>query len=148
MYRVYVYSLSILLTGLVLWPAFREPARDSFPLSNYPMFSYGRADPMLTMSHVLGVQADGSRAPLSPSISVGNIEVLQSLMTIHAAIKAGRKRQASFCEEVAIRVLGDSDLNDVVAVELVTSRFDCVAYFEGETEPKKRKVHHRCEVSR
>jgi hypothetical protein len=150
MYRAYVYTVSIVMTCLVLWPAFRDPPRDSFPLSNYPMFSYGRPDPMLTMPHALGVHADGARIPLSPSISAGTYEVLQSMMTIDAAINGGPQTSATLCHEIAERIAesADDDLADVESVEIARSTFDCVAYFEGETEPKQRQVHMRCEVER
>jgi hypothetical protein len=149
-YRTYVYTISVLLTGLVLWPAFRDPPVDSFPLSNYPMFSFGRPDAMITMPHALAVHEDGTRTPLSPSISAATFEVLQSMMTIDAAIRGDTQHKASLCVQIASRVAesGDSELSDVAAVELATSTFDCVAYFEGDTEPRERRVHHRCEVSR
>ncbi len=150
MYRAYVYTVSIVMTVLVLWPAFRDPPRDSFPLSNYPMFSYGRPDPMLTMPHALGVNAEGEATPLSPSISAGTYEVLQSMMTIQAAINGGPRTSNGLCHDIAGRVAesGDDDLADVREVIIATSTFDCVAYFEGETEPKARQVHVRCEVER
>jgi len=150
MYRAYVYLVSVVLTGLVLWPAFRDPPRDSFPLSNYPMFSYGRPSPMLTMPQALGVHEDGTRTPLPPTISAGTYEVLQSMMTIDAAIRGGPQQQASLCVEIAARIAdsGDDDLSDVEAVELAVSTFDCVAYFEGDTAPRERHARHRCEVQR
>ncbi len=150
MYRVYVYSVSVLLTALVLWPAFRDPPVDSFPLSNYPMFSYGRPDPLLTLPHALGVHADAEETPLSPSISAATYEVLQSMMTIQAAIDGGPSTQASLCHQIAERVAesGDAELADVESVEIATSTFDSVAYFEGDTEPRARRVHMRCEVER
>lgn len=150
MYRSYVYAVSVLLTALVLWPVFRDPPVDSFPLSNYPMFSAGRPDPMLTLPHALGVHEDGERTPLSPTIASDNWEVLQSMMIINSAINGGPPTQVSFCLAIAGRVRdsGDDDLGDVVAVELATSTFDTVAYFDGDTAPRERVVHHRCEVER
>lgn len=150
MYRLYVYAVSLGLTGLVLWPAFRDPPVDSFPLSNYPMFSAGRPDPMLTLPHALAIHGDGKRSPLSPTIASGNWEVLQSMMIINTAINGGDRTQGPFCAAIALRVAesADEDLEDVMAVELATSTFDTVAYFEGDTEPRQRQVHRRCEVAR
>ncbi|RLB54819.1 MAG: hypothetical protein DRJ42_08020 [Deltaproteobacteria bacterium] len=150
MYRTYVYTVSVVLTGLVLWPAFRDPPVDSFPLSNYPMFSAGRPDPMLTLPHALGVHEDGERTPLSPMIASDNWEVLQSMMIINTAINGGAHTQEPFCAAIAGRVAesNDDDLADVVAVELATSTFDTVAYFDGDTAPRNRQVHRSCEVTR
>ena len=37
---------------------------------------------------------------------------------------------------------------DIVMVELITSTFDSVKYFEEGPEPLSRQLHHRCEVTR
>lgn len=134
------------MIALVVSPALREPPADSFPLSDYPMFSHGRPTPQMELTHALGVRADGSRVPLPPMVSAGNREVLQSMMTIHAATFSARRR--AFCDEVAARVAASPELQDVQAVELATSTFDAVAYFERSPEPLTRRVHVRCEVRR
>jgi DNA-binding transcriptional LysR family regulator len=131
---------------IVASPAFRHPPRDSFPLSDYPMFSHGLASPEFTLSHALGVRADESTVPLSPMVSSANREVLQSMMTIHNAVADGRA--ISFCHEVAARVAESSDLDDVARVRIVTSRFDSVAYFESGPEPLERTLHAECAVAR
>src|SRR5687767_13889389 len=84
MNRIAGYVLIVVALSLVLWPAWR--GKDSFPLSNFPMFSYGRPDPHMTLSQVLGVRANGSRVPLPPKITCGNVEVLQAKVTITRGI--------------------------------------------------------------
>jgi hypothetical protein len=151
MHRAFVYGVSVLLVGLVLWPAFRDPPRDSFPLSDYPMFSYGRPSARTTISHALGVTDEGERVPLPPIVSAANREVLQSMMIIENAIGGGPARVASFCNEVAARVAerrDDADFARFVAVEIATSTYDGVAYFAGDTGPLERRVHARCVVPR
>jgi len=151
MHRAFVYGVSVLLVGLVLWPAFRDPPRDSFPLSDYPMFSYGRPRARTTISHALGVTASGERVPLPPIVSAANREVLQSMMIIENAIGGGAARVASFCNEVATRVAerrDDEDFARFVDVEIATSTYDGVAYFAGDTEPLERRMHARCAVPR
>ena len=141
-----VYAFSALMIALVLSPALRDPPADSFPLSDYPMFSHGRPTPDMEITHALGVRADGTRVPLPPMVAAANREVLQAMMTIHAAV-FGPDRQA-FCEEVATRVAAAEELRDVVSVELATSAFDAVRYFEESPRPLARRVHARCEVPR
>ena len=144
--RVYAYVVSVFTIGAMLSPALRDPPVDSFPLSDYPMFSHGRPSPEMTLTHAHGVAADGSRQALAPMISSGNREVLQSMMTISNEVHGGRA--APFCLEIAERVAASDDLDHVVTVELLTSTFDSVKYFEDGPEPLRRDLHHRCEVSR
>ncbi len=148
--RVYASTLSLLVTLAVLSPLLRDPPRDSFPLSNYPMFSSGRADPTLVLTQALGVQSDGRSFPLPPIISTGSHEVLQSMQTLHREVRRGRSRRDTFCREVAQRVAAadDPSLRDTHHVELVHSRFDALAYFETGTEPLQRRRLARCEVPR
>lgn len=144
--RLAVAAFSIVLSLLVLSPAWRDPPADSFPLSDYPMFSHGRPDPGLTLTHALGVRSDSTSVPLAPPISAGNAEVLQSMVTIHRSVFGGRG--PVLCEEIAERVLSDPSLDAIQTIELVTSEFDCVRYFDETPEPISRNVHVRCPVRR
>ena len=146
MTRAFAYGVSLVLVALVISPALRDPPVDSFPLSDYPMFSHGRPSPEMTITHAHGVSASGEREPLSPMISSGNREVLQSMMTISNEVHGGRA--ALFCLEIAERVVADSDLDHIESIELLTSTFDSVAYFEHGPEPLSRELHHRCQVPR
>ncbi len=139
-------AISIALTLAVLSPLTRDPSFDSFPLSDYPMFSYGRPSPMMEIEHALGVDADGTRRALPPIVSSGNREVLQSWRTIGQAIEGGRAE--TFCEEVAQRVVEDGDFDDVLEVEIASSEYDAVRYFEAGPTPINRVVHARCAVRR
>jgi hypothetical protein len=104
----------------------------------------------MTVVHALGVRSDDGRVPLSPMVASANREVLQSGVNIRQAIEAGTERTHAFCAEVADRVSrsGDADLSDVITVEIATSVFDTVLYFEVGSEPIDRRVHARCEVGR
>ncbi|MEM9067582.1 MAG: hypothetical protein AAGE52_03720 [Myxococcota bacterium] len=146
MRHLFVYGFSALMIGLVISPALRDPPVDSFPLSDYPMFSHGRPNPDMEITHALGVRADGTRVPLPPLVSAGNREVLQSMMTIANETFSPRKRD--FCAEVAERVAESGDFEDVEGVELATSIYDAVHYFEVSPEPAQRRVHYRCAVTR
>ena len=138
--RSLLYAFAVL--AVLASPAFRDPPRDSFPLSNYPMFSSGRPDPHFTLTHALGVDADGTRVPLSPRVAAGSFEVLQAMRTIGYAVQEGRGE--AFCVEVAGRV-AEAGL-PFEAVELATSRFDTLRYFDESPVPLERHVHHRCPV--
>jgi hypothetical protein len=137
------YGLTAVVLLLVVSPAFRDPPRDSFPLSNFPMFSQGRPSPRFILTHALGVDAAGARRPLSPWIATGNREVLQAMVWLGAAL---RDPDGS-CETIAARVARHGSA-EVRAVELVTSDFDSVAYFVSSPAPVSRRVHARCEVGR
>ncbi|MEM9195840.1 MAG: hypothetical protein AAGF12_42130 [Myxococcota bacterium] len=148
MERAFAYIIPLAMVAATLWPAFRDPPRDSFPLSDYPMFSAGRTDPTLVLSHVLGVDDEGNRTPIPPRVSAGTFEVLQSLVMIRQAVHSGLA--LTFCAEVAERVRDSSseELRRVERLEVVTSTFDSVAYFESDGTPTSRVVHARCEVER
>ncbi len=132
--------------GAVLFPAFRTPPQDSFPLSDFPMFSHGRPDPGMVLAQALGVRSNGEKVPLAPMISSGNREVLQSMMTIHRELHS--PRASAFCAEIAERVAGEEDLRDVEQVELSMSTFDAVAYFEDAEAATERDIRVSCEVRR
>jgi len=128
----------------MLVPALRDPPADSFPLSDYPMFSQERASPEMILEQALAVLPDGRRLPLPSMVSAANHEVLQSMMTIHREVHAGTGRAQAFCRAVARRAALDDEFKRAVAVELASSRFDAVAYFEGSPEPLDRVVLVRC----
>lgn len=133
------------MVAAVVSPAFRDPPADSFPLSDYPMFSHGRPSPMFTLTHAVGIDAAGVSTPLAPLVSSGNREVLQSMVTIEHGVHHGA---ANFCEEIAVRVAADADLEDIVFVELVTDTWDTVAYFDEDAPSQDHQVHAHCEVPR
>jgi hypothetical protein len=143
----YVFSASMLV--LTTSPLFRDPPRDSFPFSDFPMFARGRPDPEMILEQAVGVTADGVRMPLSPMVASANREVLQSLATIRRAIFGGPDATRRFCTEVATRVtLEGAALDAVTEVEVVSSRFDAVAYFVDRRDALSRHVYARCRVAR
>jgi len=146
--RLHAYVLSAVVLAAVASPPFRDPPEDSFPLSDYPMFSKARPAATIVLTNVVGLRRDGSQVVLSPQVSVGNDEVLQAMATIRNAVRAGRTRLAAFCEEAAERVADRQSLADVIEVRIATRRFDAIAYFRDGPEPERTVVHHRCEVRR
>lgn len=144
-WRVAPVLFSVALLAVVFVPVTWEAHEDSFPLSSYPMFSHGRPDPVLTLMHAVGIRSDGSREPLSPMLSAGNREVLQSLRTIEIGVQNGAD---AFCAEVASRVREAGE--DYAEVELATDTWDTVAYFASDDAQESLQQHHvhaRCEVA-
>ena len=140
----WVFTLAFaLLTALMLYPAVRTPARDSWPLSNFPMFARPR-DGTVQAVWVRATGPNGNPlATLTPKQATGISEVLQArrfLFTL--AARAPLSERQAFCQEVrdrnAARLPGDAVL------EVVWARFNALDYFSGDTAPEAQKVIHRC----
>ncbi|AUX40963.1 hypothetical protein SOCE26_023650 [Sorangium cellulosum] len=141
----YAYGVSAGLVLLMLAPLFRRPPVDSFPLSTYPMFSWGRHDARTTVERAVGVGARGERRPIPPRL-VGSEEVLQAKATLAQSIRQGARAARALCRGIAARVAEQDSYADVVAIELRTDTFDAVAFFEGQEAPVDSKVHATCKV--
>lgn len=135
--------VSVVTAIAVVQPAFRDPPRDSYPLSNYPMF----AQPLQATNSadaVVGVTADGERRTLSPQRIADTDEVIQAVGYVYNELAAGRADR--LCSEVAQRV-ADAGPTQVVAIQVVTERQDSVAYFQGARDPEVT-LHASCQVAR
>ena len=140
--------VSLVFTGVVLFPAFLSPAQDGFPLSTFPMFSRKMPDPSLVVTQVLAVFPDGERRALPPKLATGNEEVIQTLRMIHDQTYGGDERAKAFCRDIATRIeeRASPPWKEAVAVEIARSHFDSVKYFEIGPEPIQRKTLQRCPV--
>lgn len=141
--RVWVAAWSVGLLVAVLWPILRDPPRDGFPLSNYPMFSADRRSAEAEIGHVVGYSREGRHRPLPPAL-LGTEEIMQAYQTVRVAI--GRGQAPALCRSTAARVRADPDHADLERLEVRTDRYDGLAYFEGDTKPRATKVHARCPV--
>jgi hypothetical protein len=136
---------SVVLVAAVLSPLARDPRRDGFPLSTYPMFAAPR-DTRMTLSFAYGVTAAGDRRLLEPAV-VGTREVLQAAMTIAQAVGRGAADAAELCRHIATAVADDPQRADVVEVRVVTGDEDAVAYLaDGSFGPERLRA--RCAVER
>ncbi len=122
----------------VLSPLTRDA--DSYPLSNYPMFSH-RIDAVNDVRTVIGRDRDGARRLLSPQLIADSDEVMIALQTVYDAIGGGAADD--LCATVADRL---DDAAGISRVEVVTERYDTVAWFRGERDPLSVRVHAACEV--
>jgi hypothetical protein len=141
--RAWAYAFSAAVLLAVAWPLAWDARDDSFPLSTYPMFS-GRQSSEANIAHVVGLTETGERVVLPPE-AVANDEVIQAYETVRQAIAQGAEGTYALCAEAAAWA-GDHR-NSVVSVQVVTDRFDAVAYFDGERAPEQSTVHTECGVS-
>src|SRR3990170_2002557 len=118
---------------------------DSFPLSNYPMFTHNPGE-TTGIERAVGLSEAGVEVRLSPELSGGTVEVIHAAQTLTNAVRRGEAGE--LCAEIAERVAG-SDSSEVVEVVVATDRFAIVAGLrEDDPQPVERVVHARCEVPR
>lgn len=138
---VALFGVGLLLA--VLWPILRDPPRDGFPLSNYPMFSADRRTAEADIGHVVGFSREGRHRPVPPAI-VGSEEIMQAFQTVRLAIRRGDAGE--LCRDAAERVRADPAHADLERLEVRTDSYDALAYFAGDTKPRRTQVHARCPV--
>ena len=76
---------------------------DSFPLSNYPMFTHNPKD-TTGIERAVGITAGGAEVRLSPELSGGTVEVIHAAQTLTNAVRRGEADE--LCTEIAGRVAG------------------------------------------
>ncbi len=96
----------------------------------------------VSVPHVILVDEDGEEWPAPPP-AIANDEVLQAQATIRQALRHGDEATEALCERVASWAHG----SDAISVQIVTSTYDAVLYYEGDKEPLDRTQHAMCEVS-
>lgn len=116
--------------------------RDSFPLSTYPMFSTRRSTAE-TVDTAVAVDGDGIVHRLGPERIGGTDEIILATATVSDAINRGTVTQ--LCAEIAGRVAGIGPAG-ATTVEVVTERFDAIAWYRGDHRPIERHVHATCAV--
>ena len=137
--------VSAVVLAITLAPALREPPRDSFPLSDYPMFA--RARGVSSLDVVVGFDEVGQLHRVPPS-AVANAEVMQAAQTIAHAVRERRAR--ALCAEVAARVAADPRLGAIQRLEVQSRRVDFHRYFVDDEGATPLRVRRRaaCEVPR
>lgn len=134
----------VLVVGFGVWPVVAQ--RDSYPVSNLPMFESPRTrtEPVVT-AVAIGGEGDTARVwRLGPQRLAGTDEVIAAGATLRRAVAAGTADV--LCGEIAARV-ADQGPHEARFIEVVTERYDAVAWFQGERTPIERVVHHRCAVT-
>lgn len=136
MKRAGPYLVSALLIAAVWLPVLEN--EDSFPLSNYPMFSKARPT-IAHIDHVVGRLPDGTTEVIPPAI-VGSGEVLQAKTIVTHAIQRGRRATRQLCRAIAGRA------PEYERIEIRSDSYDVPSYFDGNTKPLKSRVHARCKA--
>lgn len=121
-------------------PGLRPNPHDSFPLSNYPMFSYPR-DRVNALATAVALAPDGSIERLSPTLISGGYEPVRAFVVVESAIAA--RDTDSLCREIAERVRRNPN-NASKRIQVVTELHDTVAWFRTDGEPLERTVHSEC----
>ena len=122
----------------MLLPPLRNPPRDSFPLSTYPMYAHDRADTAIFRTAV-GVTRSGAIERLSLDLIADTDDPLVAQGLLRDAV--GRGDGQALCNEIAERVASADDRGDLVLVEVVEVNLDL-----DSGEELDRRVHGRCEV--
>lgn len=138
--RLRAYAISFVLIGLVVSPLAGAFEGDSFPISTYPMFA-SRKSSEARLSHVVLVDENGAERPAPPS-AIANDEALQAQETLRQALDSGDATTAALCERIAGRVVN----SEAVYVQIVTSTYHVIRYYQGQREPIARSVIATCEV--
>jgi len=123
-------------------------ARDSFPLSTYPMFSTDRKG-RVTVPHVIGITDDGQRVPLHyRHYGTGGLNQVRK----HIARGVRRGKAAAIAQRYAdslahpTRTLRRREAA-VQRVVVVRSRFIFEDYFTAQSNmPARETVHAQCLV--
>lgn len=144
-YRSLALLVSLVFVALTLLPALRDPPKDGFPLSTYPMFSSVRKTGWIHV--IVGYDAAGEEHKIPPPL-VANFEVMQAAQTIRRAIRGKRARQ--LCEEVAARASAHADYAQLERLEVQSRLLEPLSYFTSEAGrvPRKIKRRARCQLPR
>jgi hypothetical protein len=134
-------AVGIMVVLLVL-PVLGIPSRDSFPLSDYPMFSTRRGR-TVDVAHVLAVAGDGSTSVVPPA-RLGTDEVLTARAVI-ARAAADPEAALRLCEHVAASFVDDQE---VVGLVVRVDRFDVLDYFTDDRGPIESREVGACPISR
>ena len=140
--RAWAYLVALGALGAMLWPL-RSGARDSFPLSTYPMFASQRGTPVLFAA--VAVTRDGEERSI-PAALVASGEVLQTKVLIQRTVERGRAAVRELCERTAEKLAREPA--DLAAVEIVRRRYDPIEYFESGPRPIERELLFRCPIVR
>jgi len=143
--RLVAYGWGLTLVLCSIWPAFRTPTVDSYPLSTYPMFSQRRGQPWL--HRMLALDDSGAPFPLAPKL-IANAETLQAAVTVRRAVDGGKGAMKDLCSEVAARVSRDPELSKVRRLQIQAVQYDPIEYFVSGRVPMAARTLQTCRVRR
>jgi hypothetical protein len=143
MSRVIAFTWGLGLVLVTASPLLRAPLDDGFPLSTFPMFAAPLEQPVFYSAEA--VRPDRSRVMVPPEI-IANGAAMQAAQTLQAAHAQGLEALRQLCGRIAKQVPRDPKLREVQRVEIVSTRYDPLAYFMSAPAPGERDVLHKCRV--
>ncbi len=145
--RVGGYGLAAVSVALTLAVPLLPHARDSFPLSTYPMFSRPRGE--LTIASLRARGPGGGRLPVEPR-DIGSAEVLQAKAIVDAAVRGGDRTRQELCRRVAQRLAKREAGPRLTELELVRRRVVPLDYLLSEpgdaTASARPELLARCRI--
>jgi hypothetical protein len=124
--RVVGAVATLVTLAAVLWPMQRQLlSDDSFPLSTYPMFALRRTGARLYLEYFVAIGPHGLRRFVPPEL-VASPEVMQTLVSIHAAVARGDTDR--LCRRVATRVRDRREFAGTDTLTLVAGRHAAIDY--------------------
>jgi hypothetical protein len=114
--------------------------RDSFPLSNYPMYA-DRGTRFRTLATAQGIDGNGVLHRLSLATIADTDDPLVAESSVADAIRSGRAD--TLCAQIAQRAA-----EGLVRIEVVEERHDVVARTKHEDSLLERRITASCEVAR
>ncbi len=135
-------------TGLVLivvaTPGFLPREWDSFPLSNYPMFSKLR-NRVETLPRAISVYKDGTQQVLSPRL-FGTDNTMQAISILSRAVRQGDQAQIALCQQLARHPDLRQANQGAEEVQIVLATYDVLQFLESAAPPLKQQTLARCQV--
>lgn len=124
--RWFGLAVTIVALAVVAWPLTRDPIRgDGFPLSTYPMFAVKRTGARLSLEYLVATGPGDRRRHVPPRL-IANAEVMQAIVTVHAAVARGDSK--GLCARVAARVARDRGFDGLDTLLVVTGQHAAVDY--------------------
>ncbi len=143
--RWYGLVVTLVAAVAVAWPLTRHPiAGDSFPLSTYPMFATRRKDARLYLEYVIATGPGGARRHVPPAL-VASPEVMQAIVTVHAAVSRGDA--AGLCRRVAARLAPRAGYRAFDEVQVIAGNHRAIAYLVDGQRGTERTLT-RCPIVR
>ncbi len=135
----------------VSWPLAWPLDRDSFPLSNYPMFAWPRLTTACTIAQAYGVDAAGRRTRLPPS-AAGRSPAVTAALDVNRQLELLLLGEPAaiqpYCRKIAGYVAEDPALRQVRQVEIARDEYDSLAFHAGAKDPSRTVTFATCEVPR
>lgn len=145
-HRLYGGLVSLAMVAAVLHPLARDPERDDFPLSTYPMFARPRP-PTTRLNAAVAILGDGAELAIPPAL-IGAHETMQALHILSRSLRDGPDAARTLCRTIATRVSRSSDaqLRAARKVAIVSHDVDVIRYASGDRELTDPSTQVQCRV--